>query len=128
MPGARRAAAAAAAPIERPPNATSLSSWLVQAAGGGPAQLARQCPLDGRIRLYCPWTSPVCPPSLREAILDIEEAARLAIEATSRLPAWKLYGDPSDVDEQRKEMQARRHRATGSSGDGAPGWNRSTGL
>lgn len=123
--GARRAATQQQP--EQPAN-TSLSSWLVQAAGGGPAQLARQCPLDGRIRLYCPWTSPVCPPSLREAILDIEEAARLAIEATSRLPAWKLYGDPSDVDEQRKEMQARRHRATGSSGDGAPGWNRSTGL
>jgi len=64
-----------------------------RAAGeGGAMVMARQCPLDARVRLYCPWLSPVCPADVRAAVLDIEAAAHLAIQATSKLPKWALFG------------------------------------
>lgn len=91
----------------------SLAAWARQAAANGPAQLARQCPVDGRVRLYCPWTSPVCPPSLRASILDIEAAAKVALDATTRMPAWSLHGNLEDIDEFRREMGARRSALMG---------------
>ena len=76
-------------------------------------QLARQCPLDSRVRLYCPWLSPVCPASLRAAVLDIEAAARIALQATSKLPTWALFGDGNELDDVRTEaMLAGRANAT----------------
>jgi hypothetical protein len=65
------------------------------------AQLARQCPFDARVRLYCPWHSPVCPSRFRQAVLDAEAAAHFAINATSTLPLWNLYN----------EVEARQARA-----------------
>ena len=84
----------------------------VNSSGGG-MQLARQCPLDSRVRLYCPWLSPVCPASLRAAVLDIEAAARIALQATSKLPTWALFGDGNELDDVRTEaMLAGRANAT----------------
>ena len=60
-----------------------------------PAQLARQCPFDARVRLYCPWHSPVCPASMGETVLDAESAAQAAVRASSKLPTWSLYGQES---------------------------------
>ena len=60
-----------------------------------PAQLGRQCPFDARVRLYCPWHSPVCSSRVRAAVLDAEAAAHAALNASSKLPAWSLYGAES---------------------------------
>jgi hypothetical protein len=70
---------------------------------GSSLQLARQCPFDARVRLYCPWLSPVCPARLRATILDVEAAAQAAIRATTRLPPWRLFGDKGDLEDARTE-------------------------
>ena len=64
------------------------------------AQLARQCPFDPRVRLYCPWHSAVCPTSMRAAVFDAEAAAQAALNATSKLPRrslWDYYGEAKDA-------------------------------
>ena len=81
------------------------------------AQLARQCPLDRRVRIYCPWLSPVCPASLREAVLEAEVAARTAIRASTRLPPWTLFGDARELETARREVMLRR-QARHTSGSG----------
>ena len=95
--GGRRANAAAAAAAGGQENVSAgLRSGM---------QLARQCPLDTRVRLYCPWLSPVCPSRLRAAVLDIEEAARTALISTSKLPPWPLFGDAQELDDVRTEAK-----------------------
>ena len=70
-----------------------------------PAQLALQCPFDARIRLYCPWYSPVCPARMRSAVLDAEAAAHSALRATSKLPIWRLYNEAEAADARTVERQ-----------------------
>ena len=83
-------------------NASSGGGGVV---ADGSMQLARQCPLDTRVRLYCPWLSPVCPPSMRAPVLDAEAAARVAIAATSKLPPWSLFGTRAELDDVRTEAR-----------------------
>ena len=59
------------------------------------AQLGRQCPFDARVRLYCPWHSAVCGASVRAAVLDAEAAAHAALNATTKMPLWSLFGEES---------------------------------
>ena len=82
------------------------------------AQLARQCPLDTRVRLYCPWLSPVCPAATRETVLEVEAAARMALVASTRLPPWDLFGDGHQIEQARQEVTLRR-RASGASSESA---------
>ena len=71
----------------------------------------RQCPLDGCVRLYCPWHSPVCPLRTRARVLEIEDAARTALEASTHVPAWTLFGDADDLHLLRLETSKRRPRS-----------------
>ena len=87
---------------------SSPSPLLVNGSLRPGAQPARQCPVDSRVRLYCPWLSPVCPPSTREAVLEVEAAARMALAASTRLPPWDLFGDPNDIEQARQETTRRR--------------------
>ena len=75
---------------------------------GPDAQPARQCPLDSRIRLYCPWLSPVCSQSIRETVLEVEAAAHVALVASTQLPPWPLFGDQYELEETRRETTLRR--------------------
>ena len=95
MSGSADEAIAAASWHDSVMHATGLFSGNASARHG--LQLSRQCPLDARIRLYCPWSSPVCPAKLRAAVLDIEAAAQVAVEASSRLPKWPLFGDSAET-------------------------------
>jgi hypothetical protein len=75
------------------------------------SKLARQCPLDSRVRLYCPWHSPVCPAADREVVLRAEEAARIAVESSTSIPSWQLFGDWGDLAQIRRERRERRRAA-----------------
>ena len=94
MSGSADEAIAAASWHDSVMHATGLFSGNASARHG--LQLSRQCPLDARIRLYCPWSSPVCPAKLRAAVLDIEAAAQVAVgfEPLAEVAAvWRLGRD-----------------------------------
>ena len=61
--------------------------------GNASAQPARQCPFDPRIRLYCPWHSPVCARPLQERVLAAERGQSVLDKPVRLACQAQLHGD-----------------------------------
>ena len=81
---------------------------------------AQQCSFDARVKLFCPWTSPVCNASLKVAALDMEAEAKTAYAETTRIrPIPRLWLAPKQRQQFRAEgltVGARREQAASRAG------------
>ena len=70
-------------------------------------EYTRHCPYDPRVRIYCPWYSPACPAQTRRRVLAVEAAAHLALNSSSRMPPWTLFGGAELISDARRGVAAR---------------------